>query len=238
MELEQGIVLKTIDYQENSKIIYLLTKTGIKSAIVRAAKSLKSHTFSYAQPLVKLDFELKNNRYIGSYKIIDNYNNIKLDLDKLKYGLQVIELCYNLGEHISDHNLFYDFTADILDAINNYKVNYDAFELIFKIKSLYLLGVAPVFNKCVVCGTRDNLKGFAFNSGGMKCVNCIKAGEFIYPEETVKMIRVMYLVKFNDLCNLIKNKELVYDYNKISRFLELYYDQYLGFKSNVDKVLK
>ena len=45
MELEQGIVLKTIDYQENSKIIYLLTSKGIVSAVVRGAKNLKSHTY-------------------------------------------------------------------------------------------------------------------------------------------------------------------------------------------------
>ena len=66
MELEKGIVLKTIDYQENSKIIYLLTNRGIVSAIVRGAKNLKSHTYAYAQPLVKIEFELKKDRYIGA----------------------------------------------------------------------------------------------------------------------------------------------------------------------------
>ena len=34
VELEQGIVLKTIDYQENSKIIYLLANKGIAQTFV------------------------------------------------------------------------------------------------------------------------------------------------------------------------------------------------------------
>ena len=238
MELEQGIVLKTIDYQENSKIIYLLTKKGIVSAVVRGAKNIKSHTHSYAQPLVKIEFELKKDRYIGANKILNNYNNIKLNFDKLKSSLSIVEICYTLGEHITDSELFYTFTNQILHLINTTNDDYNIYELIFKIKTLYLLGVAPVFSKCVSCGNDNNLVGFSFNNGGMKCSNCIKLDDFIYPKETINEIKTIYLVKLDKLNLLINEKKLKYDYNKISRFLELYYEQYLGFVSKVNKVLK
>lgn len=237
MELEKGVVLKTIDYQENSKIIYLLTNQGIKSAVVRGAKNLKSHTYSYAQPLVKIEFEIKKDRYIGANKILDNYNNIKLDYNKITYALRIIEICYTLGEHITDSKLFYSFTTEILDLINNNEV-YDIYELIFKIKTLYLLGVAPVFTKCVSCSSKENLIGFSFNNGGMKCSDCVKQDDFIYPKETVLEIKTIYLRKLNELILLIKDNKLKYNYDKISRFLELYYEQYLGFVSKVNKVLK
>lgn len=237
MELEQGVVLKTIDYQENSKIIYLLTNQGIKSAVVRGAKNLKSHTYSYAQPLVKIEFEIKKDRYIGANKILDNYNNIKLDYNKITYALRIIEICYTLGEHITDSKLFYSFTTEILDLINSNEV-YDIYELIFKIKTLYLLGVAPVFTKCVSCSSKENLIGFSFNNGGMKCSDCVKQDDFIYPKETVLEIKTIYLRKLNELILLIKDNKLKYNYDKISRFLELYYEQYLGFVSKVNKVLK
>lgn len=237
MELEQGIVLKTIDYQENSKIIYILTKYGIKSAIVRGAKNLKSHTYSYAQPLVKIDFEIKKDRYIGAFKIINNYNNIKLNFNKLTHSLKIIEICHTLGDHITDNSLFYSFTNDILDCIEENDTCFDIYELIFKIKTLYLLGVAPVFSKCVSCGNTTNLKGFSFNSGGMKCSNCLQFEDFIYPSETILEIKDIYLTKFDKLNLLIKENNLKYNYNKIHRFLELYYEQYLGFVSKVNKVL-
>ena len=226
MELEQGIVLKTIDYQENSKIIYLLTNNGIKSAVVRGAKNLKSHTYSYAQPLVKIEFELKKDRFIGAFKIIDNYNNIKLNYDKLTHALKIIEICYTLGEHITDSKLFFNFTSQILDLINNKDNNFDIYELIFKIKTLYLLGVAPVFSKCVICDSKEDLFGFSFNNGGMKCSNCIKSEDFIYPKETITEIKNIYLIKLNELNLLINDNKLKYNYEKINRFLELYYEQY------------
>lgn len=238
MELEQGIVLKTIDYQENSKIIYILTCNGLKSAIVRGAKNLKSHTYSYAQPLVKIEFEIKKDRYIGANKIINNYNNIKLNFNKLIHCLKIIEICYTLGEHITNSQIFYDFVNEILDAIELTSDEFDIYELIFKIKSLYLLGVAPVFSKCVSCGSIHDLKGFSFNNGGMKCIKCIKLDDFIYPTETILEIKNIYLIKLDKLNLLIKDKKLKYDYNKINRFLELYYEQYLGFVSKVNKVLK
>lgn len=238
MELQQGIIIKTIDYQENSKIVYILTNQGIKSAIVRGAKNLKSHTYSYAQPLVKIEFEIKKDRYIGANNIINNYNNIKLNYDKLSICLKIIEICYVLGEHITDSNIFYNFVNDILNCIEIENNNIDSYELIFKIKTLYLLGVAPVFSKCVCCGKKDHLKGFSFNNGGMKCSNCIELDDFIYPNDTILEIKTIYLTKLDKLNLLIKDNNLKYDYHKINRFLELYYEQYLGFVSKVNKVLK
>ena len=132
VELEKGVVLKTIDYQENSKIIYILTNSGIKSAIVRSAKNLKSHTYSYAQPLVKIEFELKKGRYIGAFKILNNFNDIKLNFNKLTNALKIIEICYDLGDHISDKQLFkgieeevdyvIENNGDLEDTIKNIKI--------------------------------------------------------------------------------------------------------------------
>ena len=186
---------------------------------------------------MKIEFEIKKDRYIGANKILDNYNSIKLDYNKITYALRIIEICYTLGEHITDSKLFYDFTTEILDLINNNEV-YDIYELIFKIKTLYLLGVAPVFTKCVSCSSKENLIGFSFNNGGMKCSDCAKQDDFIYPKETVLEIKTIYLRKLNELILLIKDNKLKYNYDKISRFLELYYEQYLGFVSKVNKVLK
>ena len=62
--------------------------------------------------------------------------------------------------------------------------------------------------------------------------------DFIYPKETVLARMTIYLITLDKLILLINDKQFKYDYNKISRFLELYYEQYLGFVSKVNKVLK
>ena len=71
----------------------------------------------------------------------------------------------------------------------------------------------------------------------MKCSNCLQFEDFIYPSETILEIKDIYLTKFDKLNLLIKENNLKYNYNKIHRFLELYYEQYLGFVSKVNKVL-
>ena len=68
----------------------------------------------------------------------------------------------------------------------------------------------------------------------MKCSDCVKQDDFIYPKETVLDIKTIYLRKLNELILLIKDNKLKYNYDKISRFLELYYEQYLGFVSKVN----
>lgn len=233
MKLEKGIILKTIDYQENSKIIYIMTCSGLKSAIVRGAKNYKSKTFAYSQPITLIEFSMQKEKYIEACNVLNYFNNIKLDNSRLISTLKIIEISYLLGEHITDYEIFFNFLNDILIAINEDKETYLYYELIFKTKTLYLLGVAPVFNKCVTCGTRNNIIGFSFNSGGMKCKKCYKTDNFIYPTDTVNDIKEMYLIKLPNLKEDINNKKIVYNYEKANRFLTLYYQQYLGFTSNI-----
>lgn len=234
MTLEKGIVLKTIDYQENSKILYIMTAKGLKSAIVRGAKSLRSKTFSYAQSITYIEFNIQKERYIDACNVINYFNNIKLDYRRMMSCLKIVEISYTLGEHITDYNIFFNFLVDILMLINDNETNYLFFELVFKIKILYLLGVAPVFSKCVSCGSKSNIVGFAFNNGGMKCKKCIQNDDFIYPKETINSIKNIYLYKLNVLTELIGSKQIDYNYEKIDHFLRLYYSQYLGFNSKIN----
>lgn len=237
MTLEKGIVLKTIDYQENSKIIYIMTENGLKSAIVRGAKKLKSKTFSYAQPITYIEFNIQKERYIDACNVIDYFNNIKLDFKRITSSLKIVEISYLLGDHITDYQIFFNFLVEILSLINKDEQNYLFYELVFRIKTLYLLGVAPVLNKCVDCGKKENLVGFSFNSGGMKCNKCINTDDFIYPSDTIETVRIMYLKKLNVLVELIDSNQIDFNYEKVDHFLNLYYSQYLGFTSKVNEVL-
>ncbi len=233
MKLEKGIILKTIDYQENSKIIYIMTPFGIKSAIVRGAKNLKSKTFAYSQPITYIEFSIQKEKYIEACNVLNYFNNIKLDNNRLISSLKVIEISYLLGEHITDYNIFFDFLNNILMCINNDKKNYLYYELIFKTKILYLLGVAPVLTKCVTCGTKTNIIGFSFNNGGMKCKKCLKTEDFIYPTDTINTFKELYLLKLPSLIEGINNEGITCNYEKVNHFLTLYYQQYLGFTSKI-----
>ena len=62
MELTEGIILKTIKYQENSKLCYIITKDGLETALVRASLDYKSKNFSYSQELTKINFAISKSK--------------------------------------------------------------------------------------------------------------------------------------------------------------------------------
>lgn len=233
MNLKEGIVVKAINYQDNAKIIYLITNEGKQSLIVKGATNFKSHTFSYAQELTKLAYDSKK-MFLSSGKILSSYITIKNNQEKLISALQIIEIANELIDHINDYRIFYYFLDDILTFLNE-GYNHELLELIFRVKTLFLLGVSPVFNKCVECENKDNLVGFSFYDGGMKCQNHFKVNDYLYPNAIIQPLRTLYLTKLEVIKPLINDIKI--DYSEADLFLSRYYEHYLGFKSRVKQVM-
>ena len=105
---------------------------------------------------------------------------------------------YESTQHASsDFNTFYQFLDEILFLLDQ---NYHPYYLlIFRVKLLYLLGIGPVFSKCVLCGERDNLIGFDFLKGGMKCATCASNAGIYHNQEVIQLLRLLYLTKLEDL---------------------------------------
>ena len=225
-----GIIVKNMDYKDDSKIIFIITNEGLISLIARGANKLKS----------------KNNskgKFITTAKIIHNYNNIKVNIDIYTKILIILEMSYVLAPHITDYELFFRFLSDILDLINNYKYSdlINLYVLTFRIKLLYLLGVAPILSKCVSCGRKENLIGFSLDNGGMLCLNCASDLNKINHSNYIQLFRILYLTKLGKL-----NDEYLIELNKsyneedienIDKLINSYYESYLGFKSKSKEIL-
>ena len=225
MELTEGIIIKTINYKESSKLIYMITDRGLASLEVKGANKINGHSHLYANLLSKIAFS-ENKHFLSSAKVLDNYVNIKNDFNRLEVTLKILELSYTLIEHITDFEIYYHFLSEILDLINS-KDNYLFYESIFYIKTLYLLGIAPSLNACVNCGKKENLLGFVFARGGMICRNCYKTSDSIYDKDVTVDIIKLYYTKLDAL----KENEFDINYNGIKDFYIRYYSEYLGYNS-------
>ena len=233
MELKEGIVTRVIDYRDNAKIITVITNIGSQGLIVKGATNLKSHTFSYTEELIKINFDSKK-KYLTSGRILNSYRNIKADFNKLSSALRIMEIVNTLVEHINDFQTFYNFFDQILLLIND-DIDFQKLEIIFRIKTLYLLGLSPNFLRCVDCDTTENLVGFSLFSGGMKCCDHITNEDYLVNHEIIKQLRIMYLGKLD---NLLKNFDKVEcDYLGCDNFLNIYYDHFLGFNSRVKNII-
>ena len=233
MELQEGIIVKTINYKESSKIIYIITSGGLDSIEVKGANKLNGHSHIYANLLSKIAYN-SSKHFFKSGKVLNNYVNIKTNISKLNSALQILELAYSLIEHITDFTIFYNFLDEILDLIDT-KDNYEYYESIFFIKTLYLLGIAPSLNACVKCGKRENLLGFVFNMGGMICTDCYDQSYVLYESgtNTINNIRYLYYTKLD----VLKENEKEMNFSDIRRFYQRYYFEYLGYESKSYKIL-
>ena len=239
MNLKEGIILKAVKYQENHKLVTILTADGLFRLLVRGALNQKSKTFAYAQELIKIGFGFvaRNEqalKILTAGKIIDNYSRIKSDFHKLNDAFIIIELADQLGTHIEDGATFYRFCSDILHLINT-EDPADYYTVIFKLKTLYLLGVGPNFTSCVVCGTKEDLVGFDFTAGGMKCKACRRRGDVFVEAETAVLCKFLYLTKLPNLTAEILGK--LPDREPALTFIDRYYDNYLGYRSRAGKII-
>ncbi len=236
MGLTEAIIIKTQKYKEDSKIVRLLTEEGVISSLGRGCLKLKSKNFYLLHEITKIEFDLqirKNSfNIIKSTKLIDNYSTIKTEPEKVATVLEIFEIVNIFAEHISDYKIFYNFLSDILNKIK-ISVYPKLYKIIFKIKILYLLGVAPEFTMCVNCGNKNDLVGFDFESGGMKCNKCCSF-KTILENDIFIVFKKLYLTKLHNITDEIEINNL----DECDTFINYYYSKYLGYNIKTTNVFK
>ena len=231
MKLKEGIVLKTIKYQDSSKIVYILTEDGLISALLKNCLNQKSKNYSYSKELMMIGFDLtesKKNTFdiMTSGKVINSYINIQNTYEKLINAVEIISLCYEYSSFIEDNKLLFSLTKTILENLNNNTFidqdNYLFYTYIFKFKLLYLLGVGLNINKCDECGNEE-IVYFDFESGSCKCV---KHAKNKFDRNLLEVIRILYLGKIE-----LYNEEIFSSFKdfqlQIEKFINNYYDRFL-----------
>ena len=236
MELTEGIILKTIKYQENSKIIYVLTKDGLVTALVRASLDYKSKNFSYSQELTKIGFAIsksKKNSFdiLTTGMVIDSYLNLKKDYDILLKTSKLMELIYKVANFATNYDKLYQLFSFIIDTLNekydkdDHSLNF--YPLILKLKLLKLLGLAPTLTNCVSC-KNENVVGFSVERGGAVCKKCITENDYKF--DSIKIMQVLYLVKLDKLRDEIIGILPIESFQVINEVVDKYYEKYLSIK--------
>lgn len=227
LETVTGIVITEQDYGEKSKIINILTKEkGIIGLMVKGAKSLKSPLRSVS---CKLTYGIFNIYYkkdklsiLKEVSIIDNFSNIKKDIDLISYASYLADLAYQVSKHNDDESIFDNLINTLIKINNGY--NPTVLTNILELKYLDNLGVLPILDSCVECGSTDKIVTLSSDKGGYLCTNC-RTNEPILSNKTIKLIRMYYYVDISKIENIKVNQEII---NEINEFLDNYYERYTG----------
>lgn len=201
-----AIVLKSVDYKDNDKILtlYSLEKGKITAGIKGVKKSGAKLKFA-SEPFALCEFVLaeKMGRFtvIGA-TYIDSFFNLRLSLEKYYVSSVILESLNLLtGENEPDHDLF-------TMAINAIKyVNYQEGEL--KILSGFLLGFINILGygiqtlNCNGCGSViDGRVFFSSRFAEFYCYSCRVDDAMEITLETYKALRSIFNKKIEEIAKI------------------------------------
>lgn len=223
----EGIIVSTVDYKETSKIINILTKEdGIIGVLARGSKNIKSKIAATSNVLCYGYFHLNYRQTklpsLIEVDIINSYKEIRKDLIKTNYALFLLELATNVYRHGQSKNI-YPLLITGLEKINE---NYDAGIItnIIELKLLEDLGIKPMVEKCVTCGSKNDIVTISSYKGGYLCKDCV-GNEWIYHLKTIKLIRMFYYI---DLAKITKIDITDTIKKELNLFIDDYYERYSG----------
>ena len=222
-----GIVLSEVDYKESSKIINVLTEEiGIVGMVARGTKKVRSNLSSVTSKLTYGYFhiEYKENGLstLIEVDVSNNFRNIKRDIGMMSYSLYLLELAMQVYKHESNKEIYNLLIASLnkIDEGFDYKVITNIFEL----KMLDFLGIRPVVDECVNCGSKVDIVTVSSYRGGYLCKNCAQ-GEKIVNIKTIKLLRMFYYVDISKIEKLDVSQNIK---KELSQFIYDYYDRYSG----------
>lgn len=222
----RGIVVSEVPYKDSSKVLNILCEEGVIGVISKGCKRINS-------PLRVISNKLTLGEYVIYYNesklstlkegsILDNFNNIKNDLNKISHATYITDLVNQVMKQNADPTVF-SLYVSALKKIDE-GINETVVMNILEIKLLDYLGVGINLNGCAKCGSTREIVTIDPDIGGYICKNCY-TNEIIYDERVRKMLRMYYLVEIDSIKEL-KIKDYVID--SINKFLSVYYDRYTG----------
>ncbi len=233
----EGIIISEVAYKESSKIINIYTKDeGIIGLLARGSRKLKSNLNAVSSKLTygifHINYKENGLSNLIEVDIIDNFKNIRKDLERSSYAFFITELVIQVYRHENNKNI-YKLYIDSLKKINEM---FDPVIItnILELKLLDNLGIRPIIDSCVSCGNTDNIVTISSYKGGYLCKDCV-GNEKIVSTKTIKLIRMFYYVDISKIEKLDISEEVK---NEINEFIDDYYDRYSGLYLKTKTFLK
>lgn len=189
----RGIIIKTFDYKEKDRLVYIYTEEfGKITAIAKNVRTKTSKTASILQPLTLCDFVLfkgKSMYILNEVSMVNSFNDLKMDFELLTYGLYYLELC-DISQGDGEYNK--EYFMDLIKALyflNTNTLDVNLLSRFFEVKTLERSGNYPdvSYLETVLSGEAKGFLKFLL-SNELEKINVIKvSGNAI--EEVAKVTK-------------------------------------------------
>lgn len=173
----RGIVLSAQDFQENDRLLQILTPSrGKIAAIAKGVRKATSSLRSGTQRLCLARFLLYEGKSLATVtqcQVEDFYGPVREDLSKLLTACYLAEIAETVTQPGQPSYSFFWLLKKSLSLLSTE----DPFIVAraFEVKTLNCLGFAPRFASCASCGAEPGIPGRVIISpaaGGILCPAC------------------------------------------------------------------
>ncbi len=232
----EGIVVNTIAYKENSKILNILTKDmGIIGCVSKGCKKLKSKLRSISEKFAYGTFHMYY-KEDGLSTLIDGdikdyFVNIRSDIIKISYLTYICELSNNVYKESNSNEIYPLLISSVLKIEEGF--NPRIITNILELQFLEYLGINLNLDNCVVCGN-SKVVTLSLPKGGYICQKHRTTEELLDPK-VLKLLRLYNYVDISKISNLDIDENVS---KKISNIIDLYYEEYSGVYLKSKRMLK
>lgn len=220
----KGVIIKSIDYKENDKLIWAYCEElGKITFIARGAKKSKSKNLALTLPLCFADyifFKGRNLYNLQEGRIINSFQGLLDNLDKLTYSsyiCELIDICVQEGE--VNKNLFRDFITCIY-LLNTDAMEYELLIRAFELRLLNATGYGLQFDKCSICKKAINTSDYISLSyfGGV-CDTCNKEHGIYISRAGYNALRFLSNTPMDKIYRLNVTTEVKQQIEKVTTFI-------------------
>ncbi len=193
MRTVRGLVISTVDYKDNDKLLKILVKDeGVITLYGRGMNKINSKNNANAMPFMISDFvieehDVKKILQLRSCVGVEMYRAIREDIVKNIIASLMCE--YACGIESENTYDIYDFMVTSLETLRG-KENPLLVYSIFLAKVSDVLGVKPFVDGCIRCNSSKSIAYFSLKDGGFVCESCNREG--MHDQiEYLKMMRII-----------------------------------------------
>lgn len=235
MDLIEAIVLRSLDYKDSSKILYLYTDEGLKSVIAHSVKKMNNVNRFLSQNgnLIKLSYSRGEFPSLKEGELVNDYPNIKKDLVAYTYMNHIMELIGNTVSKDSDHKKLYLFVKKLF-LLFDQGIDPEVLSFIFELKLLHFLGYGLNFKECNICSNKEDLV-FNVDNGGLVCKEHLSFNQASYGPEVYVNIMKLYVIDIvkTDITVLEQNEKVM-----LRHIIDVLFSDYVGYKTKSRGIIK
>ena len=219
-----AVVIKTMEYKENDKLVWLYSdKLGKITAIAKGSRKSKSKLLSLTLPLCFAEYVLfkgKNLYNLQEGKIVNSFQGLLDNLDKLTYSsyiCELIDICVEDGE--INANLFKNFLT-CMYLLNTDALDYEMLIRSFELKILKETGYGLNLDNCSKCRKNISVSNYISlsNYGGV-CEECSRDHGIYISKPAYNAIKFLLKTPMDKIYKLNIKDDVKKDIRKVTTFI-------------------